>query len=43
MSTSNYPTDKKYKDWEELKEANPWKEIFDPKEEEKVLLQRSST
>ena len=40
MSTSNYPTDKKYKDWEELKEANPWKEIFDPKEEEKVLLQR---
>lgn len=23
-----------------MKEANPWKEIFDPKEEEKVLLQR---
>ena len=40
MSTSNNPTDKKYKDWEELKKANPWKEIFDPKEEEKVLLQR---
>ena len=29
MSTSNNPTDKKYKDWEELKEANPWHEIFD--------------
>ena len=29
MSTSNNPTDKNYKDWEELKKVNPWHEIFD--------------
>lgn len=38
MTTLNNPTDKKYKDWEELKKSNPWKEIFDYEEE--VLLQR---
>lgn len=29
MTTLNNPTDKKYKDWEELKKSNPWHEIFD--------------
>lgn len=38
MTTLNNPTDKNYKDWEELKKSNPWKEIFDYEEE--VLLQR---
>ena len=38
MITPNTPTDKNNKDWESLKEGNPWHKIFDPKTEE--LLER---
>lgn len=40
MTTLNNSTEKKYEDWEKLKDANPWKEVFNPEEEKEVLLQR---
>lgn len=34
MNTSNSPTENEYKDWESLKNGNPWNEVFKPNTDE---------